>query len=52
VVAGVTPGKGGTVYKGKKEAKFSKGIHVFDTLRKLLLRKSNVSIIFVPTVRC
>lgn len=49
VVAGVTPGKGGTEYTGKGEAKFKKPVPIFNTVREASEAKQvDVSIIFVP----
>ncbi|MFC2131345.1 succinate--CoA ligase subunit alpha [Bacteroidota bacterium] len=49
VVGGVTPGKGGTEYKGKGEVKFLKPVPVFNTVREAVEKtKANTSIIFVP----
>ena len=47
VVAGVTPGKGGTVWRGG--AKGSRNVPVFNTVREGVAKTSaNVSVIFVP----
>jgi len=49
VVAGVTPGKGGTDYKGKGEINFKKAVPVFNTVKEAVKKKkANVSLIFVP----
>ncbi len=49
VVAGVTPGKGGTVYKGNEKDPFQKGVPVFNTVAEAVASaKANTSVIFVP----
>lgn len=49
VVAGVTPGKGGTDYAGKGEIKFKKPVPIFNTVKDAVTAtKANTSIIFVP----
>ncbi len=49
VVAGVTPGKGGTNYKGKGEITFKKAVPVYNTVKEAVAaKKANVSLIFVP----
>jgi succinyl-CoA synthetase alpha subunit len=49
VVAGVTPGKGGTSYEGKGEVSFQKPVPVFNTVKEAVEETgANVSIIFVP----
>ena len=49
VVAGVTPGKGGTEYEGQGEAKFKKPVPVFNTVKDAVEKtKANCSVIFVP----
>jgi len=49
VVAGVTPGKGGSTYTGKGEVKFKKAVPVFNTVKEAVAEtNANVSIIFVP----
>src|SRR6516162_2518322 len=46
VVAGVTPGKGGTVWKG---ASSGRNVPVFNTVREAVAKTgANVSMIFVP----
>ena len=49
VVGGVTPGKGGTKYKGKGENIFVKEVPVFNSVKDAVEgTAANVSIIFVP----
>lgn len=49
VVGGVTPGKGGTNYKGNEKNKFKKAVPVFDTVADARQKtKANASVIFVP----
>ncbi|MBM2813841.1 MAG: Succinyl-CoA synthetase subunit alpha [Ignavibacteria bacterium] len=49
IVAGVTPGKGGTVYSGKNGMLFKKAIPVFDTMEQAISATgATASIIFVP----
>lgn len=49
VVAGVTPGKGGIMYKGNDINKFEKEVEVFDTMRDAVDKTdANASVIFVP----
>ena len=49
VVAGVTPGKGGTEYSGKGEFTFKKPVPVFNTMKEAVEAKNpDVSIVFVP----
>lgn len=49
VVAGVTPGKGGTMYQGNEKDKFSRPVPVYNTVAEAVTKeKANVSIIFVP----
>jgi succinyl-CoA synthetase alpha subunit len=49
VVAGVTPGKGGTMYEGKDENTFSRPVPVFNSVKDAVAKtKANCSIIFVP----
>ncbi len=49
VVAGVTPGKGGTVYKGNEKDQFLKGIPVYNTVADAVReQKADTSVIFVP----
>lgn len=49
VVAGVTPGKGGSMYQGTETDPFSRPIPVFNTVREAVeQQRANVSIIFVP----
>lgn len=49
VVAGVTPGKGGTEYSGKGDIQFKKAVPVFNTVKEAVEKtKANTSVIFVP----
>ncbi|HEX9656198.1 MAG TPA: succinate--CoA ligase subunit alpha [Bacteroidota bacterium] len=49
VVAGVTPGKGGTNYKGNDKDPFQKEVPVFNTVAEAVgSAKANTSVIFVP----
>jgi len=49
VVAGVTPGKGGTMYGGNEKDRFTREIPVFDTVVQAVdATGANVSVIFVP----
>jgi len=49
VVAGVTPGKGGTVYRGNEKDAFKKGVPVFNTVADACQETgANTSVIFVP----
>jgi succinyl-CoA synthetase alpha subunit len=49
VVAGVTPGKGGTLYKGNEKDTLSRGVPVFDTVEDAVRKAdANTSVIFVP----
>jgi succinyl-CoA synthetase alpha subunit len=49
VVAGVTPGKGGTQYSGNEKDQFAKPIPVYNTVREAVEKqKANTSVIFVP----
>ena len=49
VVGGVTPGKGGTKYKGNEKAPFKKAVPVFNTVSDAVAKtKADTSIIFVP----
>ena len=49
VVAGVTPGKGGTSYKGNEKDPLPRPVLVFNTVKEAVQNKrANVSIIFVP----
>ncbi|HVN47741.1 MAG TPA: succinate--CoA ligase subunit alpha [Bacteroidota bacterium] len=49
VVAGVTPGKGGTSYNGNEKDSFPKSIPVFNTVREAVEKQqANASVIFVP----
>jgi succinyl-CoA synthetase alpha subunit len=49
VAAGVTPGKGGTMYSGKGEVKFKRPVPVYDTVQEAVEKtKAKVSVIFVP----
>jgi len=49
VVAGVTPGKGGTTYQGNEKDQFPRGVPVFNTVAEAVSEtKADVSVIFVP----
>jgi succinyl-CoA synthetase alpha subunit len=49
VVAGVTPGKGGTQYQGNEKDQFKKSIPVYNTVQEAVeQQRANVSVIFVP----
>jgi succinyl-CoA synthetase alpha subunit len=49
VVAGVTPGKGGTRYKGNEKDVFEREVPVFNTVADAVAAtKPNTSVIFVP----
>jgi len=49
IVGGVTPGKGGTTYQGKGEAKFKRAIKIFNTVKEAAEAvKPDATIIFVP----
>lgn len=49
VVAGVTPGKGGTMYNGNDKDQFKRPVPVFNTVAEAVAReKANTSVIFVP----
>ena len=49
VVAGVTPGKGGTTYQGNDKDQFPKSIPVYNTVAEAVSKeKANTSVIFVP----
>ena len=49
IVAGVTPGKGGTTYGGTEKDPFPRSVPVFNTVREAVeAQRANVSIIFVP----
>ncbi|HNE83049.1 MAG TPA: succinate--CoA ligase subunit alpha, partial [bacterium] len=49
VVAGVTPGKGGLVYKGNEKDKLKYGVPVFNSVKDAVEKaKANTSVIFVP----
>ncbi len=49
VVAGVTPGKGGTKYKGNDTDKFKYSVPVYNTVADAVrAAKANTSVIFVP----
>jgi succinyl-CoA synthetase alpha subunit len=50
VVAGVTPGKGGMMYRGNEKDVFTKQIPVFNTVREAVQKaRANTSVIFVPS---
>jgi succinyl-CoA synthetase alpha subunit len=49
VVAGVTPGKGGTKYNGNEKNQFQKEVDVFNTVKDAVDKTgANTSVIFVP----
>lgn len=49
VVAGVTPGKGGTMYNGNEKDQFSRPVPVFNTVAEAVEKtKADTSVIFVP----
>jgi succinyl-CoA synthetase alpha subunit len=49
VVAGVTPGKGGTQYNGNEKDRFTKSIPVYNSVQEAVERqRANASVIFVP----
>jgi len=49
VVAGVTPGKGGTAYRGNEKDPFSRDVPVFNTVAEAVAATgANASVIFVP----
>ena len=49
VVAGVTPGKGGTLYSGNEKDPLPKPVPVYDTVAAAVkAKKANTSVIFVP----
>jgi succinyl-CoA synthetase alpha subunit len=49
VVAGVTPGKGGTAYAGNDKDKFKRAVPVFNTVADAVRKtRANASVIFVP----
>lgn len=49
VVAGVTPGKGGTEYSGKGDVKFKKPVPVYNTVKDAVeATGANATVIFVP----
>ena len=52
VVAGVTPGKGGTTYHGNEKDQFPHPIPVYNTVAEAVAKeKANTSVIFVPAGR-
>jgi succinyl-CoA synthetase alpha subunit len=49
VVAGVTPGKGGTLYEGNEKDHLPKAVPIFNTVQEAVQKqRANTSIIFVP----
>jgi succinyl-CoA synthetase alpha subunit len=51
VVAGVTPGKGGTMYQGNEQDKFQRPVPVFNTVAEAVAETgADASVIFVPAV--
>jgi succinyl-CoA synthetase alpha subunit len=50
VVAGVTPGKGGTTYQGTEKDPFAAPVPVFNTVAEAVQKAgANVSVVFVPS---
>jgi succinyl-CoA synthetase alpha subunit len=50
IVAGVTPGKGGTAYKGTEKDPFAREVPVFNTVAEAVAAtRANTSVIFVPS---
>jgi succinyl-CoA synthetase alpha subunit len=51
VVAGVTPGKGGSTYRGNETDRFDRDIPVYNTVADAVrAAKANTSVIFVPAL--
>ena len=49
VIAGVTPGKGGTMYRGNEKDQFKREVPVFNTVSEAFEQEGvNTSVIFVP----
>lgn len=49
VVAGVTPGKGGTMYMGNEKDSFARPVPVFDTVEDAVINtNADTSVVFVP----
>jgi len=49
IVGGVTPGKGGTTYKGNEQYPFPKEVPIFNTVREAVENlKPDATVIFVP----
>jgi succinyl-CoA synthetase alpha subunit len=49
VVAGVTPGKGGTLYEGNEKDRLPRPVRVFNTVKDAVEKeRANASVIFVP----
>lgn len=49
VVAGVTPGKGGTLYQGNEKDQLPRPVRVFNTVKEAVeSERANASIVFVP----
>ena len=49
VVAGVTPGKGGTLYEGNEKDRLPKAVPIFNTVQEAVQKqRANTSIIFLP----
>jgi succinyl-CoA synthetase alpha subunit len=49
VVAGVTPGKGGTNYQGNEKDQFPHPVRIYNTVKEAMEKeKANTSIVFVP----
>lgn len=49
IVGGVTPGKGGTIYKGNEQYSFQKEVPIFNSVREAVENvKPDATVIFVP----
>lgn len=49
VIAGVTPGKGGTMYMGNEKDSFARPVPVFDTVEDAVINtNADTSVVFVP----
>ncbi|HOV98691.1 MAG TPA: succinate--CoA ligase subunit alpha [Bacteroidota bacterium] len=49
IVAGVTPGKGGTLYNGNEEENFLRPVPIYNSVCEAVkFQKANASVIFVP----
>ena len=52
VVAGVTPGKGGTLYEGNEKDRLPKAVPIFNTVQEAVQKqRANTSIIFLNLER-